>query len=269
MIPLQLTLKNFLSYREATLDFRGLHTACICGANGAGKSSLLEAITWAIWGQSRAASDDDVIHTGADYVRVDFQFLNNQQAYRIIRSRNRGRSSSLDFQIESGGKFRSLTAKGIRATQEEIVSSLKLDYETFINSAYLRQGRADEFMLRRPNERKQILADLLKLDRYEELANRAKDLSRQYKGQAEQIELSLEPIQQQLQARQEIETQQISLVTELEQLQLLQEKERAQLQQLQVGEHQRQTWYQQYTWQQNQCESIIQNCQGLSQEKVK
>lgn len=43
MIPLQLTLKNFLSYREAVLDFRGLHTACICGANGAGKSSLLEA----------------------------------------------------------------------------------------------------------------------------------------------------------------------------------------------------------------------------------
>ena len=42
MIPVQLILKNFLSYRDATLDFRGLHTACICGSNGAGKSSLLE-----------------------------------------------------------------------------------------------------------------------------------------------------------------------------------------------------------------------------------
>ncbi|MGB5595882.1 MAG: AAA family ATPase, partial [Crocosphaera sp.] len=65
MIPLQLTLKNFLSYRDTILDFRGLHTACICGANGAGKSSLLEAITWAIWGQSRTASDEDIIHAGA------------------------------------------------------------------------------------------------------------------------------------------------------------------------------------------------------------
>jgi ATPase involved in DNA repair len=64
MIPLQLTLKNFLSYREAVLDFRGLHTACICGANGAGKSSLLEAITWAIWGESRTSIADDVIHCG-------------------------------------------------------------------------------------------------------------------------------------------------------------------------------------------------------------
>ena len=79
MIPLQLTLKNFLSYRKATLDFRGLHTACICGSNGAGKSSLLEAITWAVWGESRAAAEDDVVHAGADEVQVDFIFQNQSR----------------------------------------------------------------------------------------------------------------------------------------------------------------------------------------------
>ena len=97
MIPLQLTLKNFLSYRHATLNFRGLHTACICGANGAGKSSLLEAITWVVWGKSRAATEDDVIHGGANNVRVDFEFSYSHQTYRIIRTRPRGRSSSLEF----------------------------------------------------------------------------------------------------------------------------------------------------------------------------
>jgi exonuclease SbcC len=204
MIPLQLTLKNFLSYREANLDFRGLHTACICGPNGAGKSSLLEAITWVIWGQSRAASEDDVIHAGAKDVRVDFVFQNNQQTHRIIRTRNRGQSSSLEFQVETAGGFRSLTEKGVRATQQLIMHHLKLDYDTFINSAYLRQGRADEFMLRRPNERKQILADLLKLDQYENLAEQAKDLSRQFKGQAEQLEQSLQTIKQQLEQREAI-----------------------------------------------------------------
>ena len=166
MIPLQLTLKNFLSYRDATLNFKGLHTACICGANGAGKSSLLEAITWVVWGKSRAATEDDVINGGGKNVRVDFDFSCNNQTYRIIRSRTRGRSSSLEFQVETkAGNFKSITAKGLRATQDEIISCLKLDYDTFTNSAYLRQGRADEFMLRRPSERKQILADLLKLDR--------------------------------------------------------------------------------------------------------
>ncbi len=90
MIPVQLILKNFLSYRDATLDFRGLHTACISGSNGAGKSSLLEAITWAIWGESRATAEDDVIYSGAKEVRVDFTFQSNQQKYRVIRTRIRG-----------------------------------------------------------------------------------------------------------------------------------------------------------------------------------
>lgn len=79
MIPVRLILKNFLSYRDATLDFTGLHTACICGPNGAGKSSLLESITWAIWGQSRANIEDDVIYAGSQEVRVDFTFYNNSQ----------------------------------------------------------------------------------------------------------------------------------------------------------------------------------------------
>jgi exonuclease SbcC len=266
MIPLQLTLKNFLSYREATLDFRGLHTACICGSNGAGKSSLLEAITWAIWGQSRAESEDDIIYAGAKDVRVDFIFHNNQQTHRIIRTRQRGQSSSLEFQIETAGGFRPLTEKGVRATQQMILHHLKLDYDTFINSAYLRQGRADEFMLRRPSERKQILADLLKLDRYEELAEQAKDLSKQYKGQAEQLELSLQNIKQQLAEREVTLEQQSLLQTALEQLQQTQEADQKQLQQLQTVQHQRSTWQQQLTFVRQQYQNLSKDCDRLGQD---
>lgn len=261
MIPLQLTLKNFLSYREASLDFRGLHTACICGANGAGKSSLLEAMIWAIWGQSRTATEDDVIHAGATNVRVDFDFIYNNQTYRVIRSRPRGRSSSLEFQIQNeSGYFRSLTAKGLRATQQQIVSCLKLDYDTFINSAYLRQGRADEFMLRRPNERKQILADLLKLDQYEEMANKAKDLSRQYKAQAEQLEQSLQPYQEQLEQKDNIARERVDLERELMQLHREQACDREKIEQLQAIEHQRQAWEQQLTWEQDRYQNLVQDC---------
>ncbi len=267
MIPLELTLKNFLSYREATLNFRGLHTACICGANGAGKSSLLEAITWVIWGQSRAAIDEDVIHGGCEYVRVDFQFISHREIYRIIRSRHRGRSSDLQFQIESGGQFRSLTAKGIRPTQEKIISALKLDYDTFINSAYLRQGRADEFMLRRPTERKQILADLLKLDQYQELANQSKDLSKQYQGQAKQIELSLAPLKEKLAQKGNLQEQQKTINQEIKKIQLHQEQKRVKLQQIQGEEHQRKTWCEQITWQQQQYKNLVKDEERLTKER--
>ena len=261
MIPLQLTLKNFLSYREATLNFRGLHTACICGANGAGKSSLLEAITWVVWGKSRAATEDDLINGGAKNVRVDFDFICNNQTYRIIRSRPRGRSSSLEFQVETqAGNFRSITGKGLKVTQDEIVACLKLDYDTFTNSAYLRQGRADEFMLRRPNERKQILADLLKLDRYEQLAGQAKDLAKEYKGKLEQLRQNLEPLELELAKRKEIAAELSQLNQELGQLQQLQESDRSRLQKLQAVEYQRQSWEQQLSLQQTQYQNLEQDC---------
>ncbi|MDJ0633696.1 MAG: exonuclease subunit SbcC [Xenococcaceae cyanobacterium MO_188.B29] len=267
MIPQQLTLKNFLSYREATLDFRGLHTACICGANGAGKSSLLEAVTWVVWGKSRAATEDDVIHAGANNVRVDFEFSSNNQTYRIIRSRPRGRSSSLEFQVATtSGKFRSITAKGVKATQQEILDVLKLDYETFVNSAYLRQGRADEFMLRRPGERKQILADLLKLDRYEGLASQAKDLAKEYKVQAEQLEQSLEPLEAKIATKKQIQLELASLEVESIQLHQAQAEDRAGLKQLQAIEHQRQAWEKQLIWQQNQHQNLSQDCDRLGKD---
>ncbi|PSB40258.1 ATP-binding cassette family protein, partial [filamentous cyanobacterium Phorm 6] len=105
MIPIQLTLKNFLSYREAALDFRGLHTACICGPNGAGKSSLLEAIAWSLWGCCRSDTEDDIIHIGEIDVRVDFTFSTGGQIYRVIRNRRRGQSGSLEFQVATNPPF--------------------------------------------------------------------------------------------------------------------------------------------------------------------
>ncbi len=267
MIPLQLTLKNFLSYRNATLDFRGLHTACICGANGAGKSSLLEAITWVVWGKSRAATEDDVIYGGAKNVRIDFDFSCNNQAYRVIRSRTRGRSSSLEFQVATTkGKFRSITGKGLKGTQQEIISCLKLDYDTFINSAYLRQGRADEFMVRRPSDRKQILADLLKLDRYEQLANQAKDRAKEYKGKIEQLEQNLIPLEEQLGNKTGISQEIELLQKQFKTLQQAQDKARKQLEELNKLESYRQAWEQQLSLQQVQYQNLTQDCDRINKD---
>ena len=135
MIPIQLSLKNFLSYRDASLDFRGLHTACVCGPNGAGKSSLLEAISWSIWGNSRAGTQDNIIHAGTTEVCVDFIFQCDWQMYRVRRSRQRGQTSSLEFQIatsedKENPQFRSLTERSLRGTQQKIIEHIKIDYET-------------------------------------------------------------------------------------------------------------------------------------------
>jgi exonuclease SbcC len=268
MIPQSLSLTNFLSYHQAYLDFRGLHTACICGANGAGKSSLLEAITWVIWGQSRAASEDDVLHSGTSFVRVDFVFISNHQTYKIIRNRHRGKPTGLEFQVADGAGFRSLSAKNLKGTQTIIINTLKLDYDTFINSAYLRQGRADEFMLRRPAERKQILADLLKLEQYEILAERAKDIAKQEKAKTDLLDQTLQRLRQKLGQRDDIQALQKTLLQDIEALQQAQAQEEWQLQQLQVSQNQRRSWQQQLDWQKNQYQSILQDLQHLQREQA-
>ncbi|MBF2074526.1 MAG: SMC family ATPase [Synechococcales cyanobacterium C42_A2020_086] len=266
MIPLQLTIKNFLSYREATLDFRGLHVACICGANGAGKSSLLEAITWVVWGQSRAQTEDDVLHQGSTEASVDFMFQCHQHTYRIIRTRHRGQASTLEFQVQTPSGFRSLTEKGLRATQQRILQHLKLDYDTFINSAYLRQGRADEFMLKRPTERKQILADLLKLDQYDVLAERSKEQSRQLKAECTVLERTLETMTAQLQQREALAAEQQRLSARRQELQQQQDADATQLRRLQAQQQQRQTGLQQLALQRQQQQHLAQDCQRLQAE---
>ena len=266
MIPLQLILKNFLSYREATLDFQGLHTACICGSNGAGKSSLLEAITWVVWGKSRAGTDD-VINAGEKTVRVDFTFIVNQETYRIIRSRQRGRSTDLQFQIQTeSGRFRPLTGKGIKPTQEKIIQDIKLDYDTFVNSAYLRQGRADEFMLRTASERKKVLAELLKLDRYEELSSKAKDASKEFKGHADYLEQSLQPLVQKLERKGEIEKEQKTVSEELKRLQIIQDNDKKRLQTLHMAEHDRANWEQTLNRQKTQYRDKVGDCDRLGRD---
>ncbi|MGB3514453.1 MAG: exonuclease subunit SbcC [Microcoleaceae cyanobacterium] len=266
MIPEKLQLKNFLSYHEANLDFTGLHTACICGPNGAGKSSLLEAIAWAIWGNSRAATEDDIICQGEKEVRVDFSFSTNGNIYRVIRGRRRGNSPTLEFQIYSGARFKSLTQKGVRATQQTIIEHIKLDYDTFVNSAYLRQGRADEFMLKRPNERKEILANLLKLDQYDTLGEKAKDISRQHKAKVELLEQNLETNQKQLEQKQATAEKQTHLQTSLTQLQQQQDSDRQQLKQFQTQQNHRQTWEKLCHGQQQQYNNLAQECRRLQNE---
>src|SRR3989304_8688178 len=77
MIPLKLQVKNFLSYGSdiQEIDFRPYHLICLSGKNGHGKSALLDAITWAVWGQARKVTnavkaDQNLLHLGQTQMMV-------------------------------------------------------------------------------------------------------------------------------------------------------------------------------------------------------
>jgi len=206
MIPVKLKMRNFMCYRDNVppLHFEGIHTACLSGDNGNGKSALIDAMTWALWGQARAKSDDDLVHSNQREMEVEFDFTVGQQTYRIIRKRSkpkrRGSSgqSLLDFQIAAGDGFRSITGNSIAQTQQKVMDILHMDYPTFINSALLRQGHADEFTIKRPAERKEVLGNILGLSVYDELEGQAKELAKQQEAEKAQLESTIKDISDEL-----------------------------------------------------------------------
>src|SRR6266498_3159608 len=94
MIPVRLSLRNFLSYGEEVepLDFTRFQLACLSGRNGHGKSALLDAITWVLWGQARVSAADDLVRLHQSTMEVDFEFELEEQRYRVIRKRTRGKT---------------------------------------------------------------------------------------------------------------------------------------------------------------------------------
>ena len=205
MIPVSLRLRNFMCYREGIdpLEFGDIHVACISGPNGAGKSALLDAITWALWGRARSRRDDALITTGAQEMEVEFEFLLEGNHYRVFRRRDRaaGRGSGksqLDLQVYGALGWRSMAGESIRQTEAAITDLLRMDYETFINSAFLLQGRADEFTVKPPAERKRILAEILGLSYYDVLEQRAREKLRAEDRNTQALALLLEDMEGQL-----------------------------------------------------------------------
>ncbi|MGC8667048.1 MAG: AAA family ATPase [Chthonomonadales bacterium] len=196
MVPRRLTLRNFMSYgsEPVTLDFSGHHVLCLSGDNGNGKSALLDAMTYALWGRTRASgtrsgSEDDLVRLGAEDMEIIFDFELEGDLFRVVRRRNRRtRSGAWELQRLHDGMAIPVGGTGMRDTERRLASLLRMEYETFINSAYIQQGRADEFTRQKPADRKRILGEILNLERYGQLEELAKEHRRECEARITDLE---------------------------------------------------------------------------------
>lgn len=209
MIPVRLELHNFLPYRAPDpIYFEGIHLAALIGQNGAGKSSILDAVTWALWGRARARRDDDLVHLGQQEMYVQLDFQQEGTTYRVLRRRRTGKrgQGQLDlFAIQDDGSLQTINEPSMRATQSKINDILRLDYETFVNSAFLQQGKADAFTTKTPAERKKILSDILGLEQWQVFENRAKEKLKELDQSLASIEGLLESFRLELGKQNEYE----------------------------------------------------------------
>jgi len=227
MIPIRLQMSNFLSYGDNVppLDFTQFSVACLSGKNGQGKSALLDALTWVIWGEGRKASQDrkadsGLLKIGENQMWVDLILDQEGDRYRIIRKFSRLHNknhSELELQVfdEKSSNFISLSSPSIRLTQYRINRLLRMDYDTFINSAFILQGRVDEFTRKSASERKQILAEVLGLSHYGELSLLARKHLRETEAKSLNITNRLEQLNREILQKEGIE-QELKLIEENE-----------------------------------------------------
>lgn len=190
MIPLCLQLRNFLSYGSdlQKIDFSPYQLICFSGKNGHGKSAILDAITWCLWGQARKLSntvkaDAGLIRLGQTQMLVILDFLLDKQSYRVRREYtiSYGKSYTLlEFGVldKETGQMVSLANKTIRKTQVKIEKTIRLNFSSFCNSAFLRQGHSNEFSQKSSKERKEVLATILGVTQYELLRKKALEIVR-------------------------------------------------------------------------------------------
>ncbi|WP_372910019.1 DNA double-strand break repair ATPase Rad50 [Salinigranum sp.] len=193
----RIRLTNFKPYADADLDLDDGVTV-IHGLNGSGKSSLLDACFFALYG-ARALDEtlDDLVTTGEDEAEIDLWFTHDDAAYHVHRRLRRSgdRIQTADCTLEGPDA----TYDGARDVRDRVARMLRMDAEAFVNCAYVRQGEVNKLINATPTERQTMLDDLLQLGKLEEYRERAgqarlgvEDVRSEKRGALEQLDSTIE-----------------------------------------------------------------------------
>jgi exonuclease SbcC len=192
--PLKLSLEGFTSFRDRLdVDFAGLDLFAITGPTGVGKSSLIDAIVFALYGQVPRVGDDykQLISHGSERLSVMLEFAVGGERYRVVRTARPDRPSQQRLERITAEAALPL-ADRVREIRAEVDRILGLDYDGFTRSVVLPQGQFDAFLKGEPKERRKILVALLDLGVYERMQQLANQRSASARAEAEFIRRQLE-----------------------------------------------------------------------------
>ena len=166
MIFTRLRMNNFKSHEQTVIQFdKGI--SVIVGENGAGKSTILEAISFALFKQHTGKKIDDLVRNNANSMSIELEFSSNNRDYKIVREKKSSLKSSLFKRASSEGGYMHVCT-GDREVASEIRQILDIDSDLFLNAIYIRQGEIAELVDKTPAEKKQLIGKLLGLDSMEE-----------------------------------------------------------------------------------------------------
>ena len=163
MIFNRLVLKNFKSHEKSIIEFKKGITI-ITGENGAGKSSILEGISFALFKQHTSKKIDYLVRNNTNKMTVELEFIANNKEYKIIREKKTNLKSQI---YKKENKEYHLICEGDKEVNNEISQILEMDSNFFLNAIYVRQGEISQLLEKGSSEKKALIAKLLGIDSLE------------------------------------------------------------------------------------------------------
>lgn len=195
MRPLKLRAEGFTSFREPVdVDFTDVDLAGIVGPTGSGKSSILDALTFALYGSAarlgqKAVSPAITLGCQEAKLSLDFEVAGEKYtATRVVRRTASG-ASSKEVRLEHGDQ---VMAGNVDEMNEHVEKLLGLDFEQFTKTVVLPQGEFATFLNDTPAGKQELLRRLLGMEVYVELGKRAADKAKELEAKVQVIDSMLE-----------------------------------------------------------------------------
>ena len=168
----EIKLHNFISHRDTSLLLEKGITIFV-GHNGSGKSSIIDAITFALFGEHTRKSNKNLIlrGTSSSYVRLNF-YVNSREysAYRQLGSLGQSISAKLDLVSDSNNIINKPIVAGERkqfgeSVSAEVAKTLGMDYKKLKLATIIQQGELNRIIEFHPKDFKELLNGMIGIDR--------------------------------------------------------------------------------------------------------
>ncbi len=165
-------LVNFISHSRTLLAFnRGV--TIFVGHNGSGKSSIIDAITFALYGQHTRKTNKNLVRRGSEVSWLNLRFSvgsKEYNAYRRLGSNGQSQLAKFDQVLDSGNIVEKNVVSGERkqfgdSMSGEIAKTLGIDYKKLRVAAVVQQGELSSIIDSKPKEFKELLNSLIGIDR--------------------------------------------------------------------------------------------------------